>query len=124
MYTEEKKTKERILIYITVSLALLLSYFFLRKSTWQGSTQLHTLMETIATFLALMVGILALLRFYSRKNNTFLFIGSGFLGTAFLDGYHTIVTSAFFDYLFPSPPHRSFHGVGTPPACFCPYSCF
>ncbi len=71
MYSEKKKTKERILTYIAVSLALLLSYFFLRKSTWQGGTQLHTLMEIIATFLAFMVGILALLRFYSRKNNTF-----------------------------------------------------
>jgi signal transduction histidine kinase/CheY-like chemotaxis protein len=104
MYAEEKKTKDRILTYIAVFLVLLLSYFFLRKSTWQGSTQLHTLMEVIATFLAFMVGILALLRFYSRKNNTFLFIGTGFLGTAFLDGYHTIVTSSFFDKLFPSPP--------------------
>ncbi len=104
MNAEKKKTKERIVIYIAVSLVLLSGYFFLRKSTWQGSTQLHTLMELTATFLALMVGILALMRFYTRKNNTFLFIGTGFLGTAFLDGYHTVVTSSFFDQLFPSPP--------------------
>ncbi|MCH8331052.1 MAG: hypothetical protein IH946_06690, partial [Bacteroidetes bacterium] len=51
-------------------------------------------MEGIATLLALVVGTMALVRFYSKKNNTFLFIGTGFLGTALLDGYHAIVTSA------------------------------
>lgn len=104
IYAEEKKTRERVATYIAVSLALLLGYYFMPKVTWQGSTQLHTLMELAATFLAFMVGILALLRFYSRKNNTILFIGTGFLGTAFLDGYHTIVTSSFFNHSFPSPP--------------------
>ena len=34
--------------------------------------ELHTLMETIATVLALNVGILALVRSYSKKDNTFL----------------------------------------------------
>ena len=40
----------------------------------------------------MIVGATALVRFYSKKDNTFLFIGAGFLGTAFLDGYHTVVT--------------------------------
>jgi len=66
--------------------------------------QLHTLMETIATVLALNVGILALVRFYSKKDNTFLFVGTGFFSTGLLDGYHAVVTSSFFEAYFPSPP--------------------
>lgn len=94
----------RVTIYVTHALALCLGYALLRNSSWQGSKELHTLMETIATILALLVGILALIRFSARKDVTFLFIGSGFIGTAFLDGYHTIVTSIWFDQFFPSPP--------------------
>jgi putative nucleotidyltransferase with HDIG domain len=45
--------------------------------------------------LALIVGVVALARFYARKNNTFLFLGAGFIGAALIDGYHTIVTSSF-----------------------------
>ena len=45
---------------------------------------------------------MALLRFYTKKNNTFLLIGTRFLGTALLDGYHAVVTSAFFAPYLPS----------------------
>jgi anti-anti-sigma regulatory factor len=50
----------------------------------------------------LTVGVLALVRFYTKKNNTFLFIGCGYLGAALLDGYHTVVTSSFVSPLLPS----------------------
>lgn len=42
------------------------------------------------------------MRYYSRKSITILYIGTGFLGTALLDGYHTIVTSHFFAPFLPS----------------------
>jgi PAS domain S-box-containing protein len=61
-------------------------------------------MELAATLLALIVGVLALMLFYAKKDNTFLFIGTGFIGTGFLDGYHTLVTSSVFMQYFPSPP--------------------
>ena len=94
----------RRLIYGATYVLLFVAFLFLRHSTWQGSTQLHTLMELAATLLALIVGILALMRFYAKKDNTFLFIGTGFIGTGFLDGYHTVVTSSVFMQYFPSPP--------------------
>ena len=59
-------------------------------------------MEIVATLLAMIIGAMALVRFYSKKDDTFLFIGAGFLGTAFLDGYHMVVTSAFFRPFMPS----------------------
>lgn len=93
----------RKLTYLVFFLVLFLGGLALKDSTWQGSMQLHTLMEVIATVLALNVGILALVRFYSKKDNTFLFVGTGFFTTGFLDGYHAIVTSSYFEENFPSP---------------------
>ena len=51
------------------------------------------MVEAIATLLAFIVGALALVRFYSRKQATFLFIGTGFLGAGFLDLNHVLLTS-------------------------------
>ncbi len=95
--------RKRVTTYIVLAVLLAGGYAMLRVSSWQGSTQLHTLMEVIATLLALFIGVMALLRFYSNKNNTILFIGTGFLGTGLLDAYHAIVTSSFFNQFFPSP---------------------
>lgn len=92
----------KAITYVVVGLSLTFSYFVLRESTWQGSAQLHTLMEVVATVLAMIVGAMALVRYYSKKEGIFLFIGAGFLGTAFLDGYHAVVTSEAFQPLMPS----------------------
>ncbi|MGY8777332.1 MAG: PAS domain S-box protein, partial [Longimicrobiales bacterium] len=56
-----------------------------------GSTA-HTVMEAVATILAFVVGALSLVRYYSRKQVTFLLIGCGFLGAAILDLNHVIGT--------------------------------
>ncbi len=80
--------------------------FLLRECEWQGDTQLHTLMEVAATLLALFVGVLSLIRYFSQRDAHFLYIGAGFLGTALLDGYHTVVTSSYFQPYMPSDmPH-------------------
>lgn len=99
----QRQAGGRTASYILLGALLFVGFFLLREVPWEGSQQLHTLMELLATFLAIMVGVLALVRFYTKKNNTFLFIGAAFIGTALLDGYHTIVTSSFFDTFFPSP---------------------
>lgn len=96
--------RQRIITYIILTLILFFGYFLLREVIWQGNKQLHTLMETIAATLAFLVGVMALTRFYSKRESTFLFIGTGFIGTGLLDTYHAIVTSSFFDIFFPSPP--------------------
>ncbi len=66
----------RSLSYIAVAGSLTLSYFFLRSFSWQGSAQLHTLMECMATLLAFMVGSMALVDYYSRRDDAFLIIGT------------------------------------------------
>ena len=57
------------------------------------------MMETAATVLSLAIGGLALVRYYSKRNNTFLFICSA---TAFLDGYHADVSASRFIESSPS----------------------
>ena len=48
------------------------------------------MVEAISTAFAVVLGALALVRFYSRKNNVFLFLGTGFLVAATLDAYHAL----------------------------------
>ena len=81
-----------------------ISIVFLAAVTtnWQGSAQLHTVMEAVSTVLALTVGALALVRYYSKPDPIYLLVGVGFLGATFLDGYHAIVTSAYFKPFMPS----------------------
>ena len=93
-------------IYVAIAIVLLVGGFLLRNVEWQGSTSLHTLMELAATLLAFFVGAMALVRFFSRRDALFLYIGTGFLGTAMLDGYHAVVTSVYFQPYMPSDnPH-------------------
>jgi diguanylate cyclase (GGDEF)-like protein/PAS domain S-box-containing protein len=97
--------KRKKFSFLVVSFGLIGLYAIFRGSQWQGSTNLHTMMEIVATVLALMIGISGLIRFYAKPDEKlFLFIGAGFLGTGFLDGYHAIVTSEYFIELYPSPP--------------------
>ena len=90
--------------HIALLAGLVFAYAALTGSTWQGSTELHTNIEIIAAILAFIVGLVAIVRFYAKKNNTYLFVGTGFIGTALLDAYHAVVTSSFFDQLLPSAP--------------------
>ncbi len=99
---QDELVQTRKTTYIILSVALFFGYFAIRDSAWKGSGQLHTLMELAATLLALLVGVLSLVRFYSKKTDMFLILGAGFLGTAFLDGYHAVVTSTFFKEYLPS----------------------
>lgn len=96
-----KTVEKRIQVYCLIGLALALSFAWIHGSQWRGSDYIHTLMESTATLLALMVGTMALLRYYSKKNNTILIIAAGFMGTTLLDGYHFLITSVWFRSYFP-----------------------
>ena len=89
------RIRMRIFIYILLSIALLIGGFLLRADAWRGNAELHTLLESVATVLALFTGAMALIRYYAKKNSLFLLVGSGFLGAAILDAYHAAITSSF-----------------------------
>jgi PAS domain S-box-containing protein len=95
--TGPDRAAERITMYWVLLLLLLGGAFVLSSDVlWSTNTVTHTLMESIATVLAFMVGALALVRFYSRKQVTFLFIGTGFIGAGLLDLNHVLITSEYF----------------------------
>ncbi len=56
---------------------------------------MHTLMETVSALLGLVASAIAFTRYYTKKTTTYLFLGSGFLGATFLEGYHAAITSSF-----------------------------
>jgi signal transduction histidine kinase/DNA-binding response OmpR family regulator len=66
-----------------------------RSATWHGDAEFHTVLECLATLLALITGAMALVRYYAKRSSMFLLIGSGFLGASFLDAYHALITSSF-----------------------------
>ncbi len=102
---EGERTPQRATVYWVLAAVLLLGGVLLRGFPEAQAEQLHFLTEVVATVLATLVGALALVRYYSKKETTFLFIGTGFLGTAFLDSYHLLVTSPLFETLM--DPSRS-----------------
>ncbi|MCG6956262.1 MAG: response regulator [Gemmatimonadetes bacterium] len=88
--------RERLAIYWTLVVLLTAGSVLLRNDPQPTGLELHTVMESIATVLAFIVGGLALVRFYSRKQATFLFIGTGFIGAGVLDLNQTLLTAAPF----------------------------
>ena len=81
-------------LYAVLVLALVAGSLLLRgEGLYRTGYTLHSIMETVATVLAFIIGALALVRYYSRKQATFLLIGCGFLGAALLDLNHAFETT-------------------------------
>ena len=93
--------------YIATAVILIILFIASRGLQWSSSTELHTLMEVVATLLALITGCLSLMRYYSRQDKIFLLVGAAFIGTAFLDGYHALISSSFFSQYMPSSDQES-----------------
>src|ERR1700682_123324 len=92
-----------VFILIGVLIAVLLAGgFVFDQMTWKSNGEMHTLLETIATVLLLIGGAMSLVRYYTKKSSTFLILGSGFFGTALLNGYHGAITSSFLTGRTPS----------------------
>lgn len=81
--------------YAAALVALSAGSLLIHRFQWQGSRELHTLLETIATVLALMAGVIAIMCHYARKRPDYLLLGCGFLGTALFDGWHAVITSSW-----------------------------
>ena len=91
------RSAERITIYWILFLLLLGGSLLIGNDVlWDTNSSIHTMMEAIATLLAFVIGALALVRFYSRKRVTFLYIGTGFIGAGLLDLNHAWLTAEYF----------------------------
>jgi len=85
MINNKSVVYQRMLSYWLTAILLTGELFLVGGSSWKGSEQLHTLMEVAATLLALIIGVMALVCFYSKKNNTLLLI-------CYQTGLNTIVS--------------------------------
>ena len=83
---------QRAAFYFFLFLALFVGAFAPREVEWPLGEEFRGFPETLAITLAFVVGALALVLFYSKKQATFLYIGTGFLGTAVLDTFHALVS--------------------------------
>ncbi len=90
--------------YATVAAAILAAFLVGLGSGWEGTVQGHTLLEMVAVILAVVVGLVAMVRFRTVRDDTSLFLATGFLGTAVLDGWHLLITSSRFGIGFASTP--------------------
>lgn len=99
---QRRTTVKRVVAYWVTGIGFTSIFLLFHGVEWQGNAELHTVFEVLTAFLAAMVGMMALFRYYSRKDHVFLFVGAGFLGVVFLDGYHAIITSAYVNSAMPS----------------------
>jgi len=91
------RTRERRLLYATLVAILALGSLLLRSDmVYESGYAWHSVIEAVATALAFIVGALSLVRYYSRKQITFLLIGCGFLGAGLLDLNHALRTSEWY----------------------------
>src|ERR1700730_2022789 len=94
--------RRRVLLYALLAGVVFLGAYPAHRAVWRGNSELHTLLETISSLLALIAGAMALVRYYAKKSSSFLLLGSCFLGAGLLDGYHGFITSSFLAGLTPS----------------------
>ncbi|MBZ5509237.1 MAG: response regulator [Acidobacteriia bacterium] len=98
------RIRTRQISYGVLSVVLLLGSPLIGGLQLQTTAVFHTLLETIGCELALVTGAMALVRYYTKKDGTFLILGSGFLGAALLDSYHAVVASSVLTKMSPSAP--------------------
>ena len=104
------RSRERVTIYWTLFLLLLGGSLLIGNDViWATNASIHTMMEAIATLLAFIIGALALVRFYSRKRVTFLYIGTGFIGAGLLALHHALLPSDSFMGADPHAPGARLH---------------
>ena len=92
-FPEEPQSERSAAIYWMLLAVLFLAFNIFRRFPFDDDPARHVIWEFISTTLALIVASLSLVRYYSKKQRTFLFIGTGFLGTGLLNGYHAVMTS-------------------------------
>jgi len=77
----------RLLSYGLVGAAAIAAYVLASGVDWHGSAIGHTVMEVSSGLLAIVVGSIAIIRYYARREAMFMYIGLGFLGAGAFDSY-------------------------------------
>ena len=99
-YSEKKfeMHKKLILMFVSV-LAFLIFAYFAGEISWMKDFLLF--IELISSVLAVFIGLLALVRFYTKKSKlSYLVLGLGFLFVGFLEGVQIVLSVTDFQSLF------------------------
>jgi PAS domain S-box-containing protein len=84
----------RATVYWILLVVLALGGFALRGGAPLPRTaDLHLVTETFAVALAVVLGVLALVRYFTGRRRTFLFIGTGFVAAGVLDAAHLAIAT-------------------------------
>ncbi len=89
------RTATRLSIHFFVVLLLFVGAVGLSRTGWASGPILYGTLEALSSLLAMVAGALALVRFYSKKQETFLLIGTGFVGTGFLDLFPAVLATGW-----------------------------
>ncbi|OGM02183.1 hypothetical protein A2115_01580 [Candidatus Woesebacteria bacterium GWA1_41_8] len=84
----------RKLTMTIVVLILLASFFVLRAVPWPKDAVFQAMLGMASFSLVSFVAVMTFIKFFTRKKNKYLFIGSAFLGTAILEGYSLLTSSS------------------------------
>lgn len=76
------QAQKKIILYLCILSLLTLSFFVIKSINWEGSRLLTSALDIVIAILTWLVGIVAMIRFYAKKNYRCLFIWIGFLGAA------------------------------------------
>lgn len=90
-----QKKPSKPYIYLIIYVILWTVYYLSRRMNWQLDIDLHTLMEMVGSILSIFIAVFAYVRYFSKKNNMYLFISTGFLVEGSFRGIHAILTSRF-----------------------------
>jgi len=107
-YSEKKFEMHRkvLLIFITV-LAFLIFAYLSGEVSWMKD--ILQFVELISSIFAIFIGVLALLRFYTKKSKlSFLVLGIGFLFVGFLDIFQLLISLNGFKDLLTAAPGEIF----------------
>jgi len=88
----ESNDRKRLFTYIGLVLLLLsILGIFQMLPHYEEQIFIHTISDLSAVILAFLIGIMSLISFNTLKNYMFLFIGTGYLGTAILEIQHLLL---------------------------------
>jgi signal transduction histidine kinase len=83
----------RSVIYVGFSFVLAFACLTALQGNWHNLDVGHAVLETATTLIGGFVGLLALVRYYHRREGKVLIIGAALLGAGLLDSIHTLSLS-------------------------------
>ncbi|MCA9926403.1 MAG: GAF domain-containing protein, partial [Anaerolineales bacterium] len=103
MTIDTPQLRKKVLTVGMIVILLIVGRLLLSFVTWQGSPAIQAAIESFSAGLAFFSGLLALIRFYTKENRVYLFVGVGLLLTAVLDALYALFNTVWIEAIAASP---------------------